>query len=49
MKLNYLAPIAETVTLTLGTKMICASGENLVTRSYGSNTEAGEDVNGFWN
>ena len=46
MKKKYLEPVTELVSVKFEGTVICASGENLTSRSYGSYAEEEED--GFW-
>ena len=46
MKKTYLTPTAEVLSVVMESTFICASGENLVGRDYG--TGSGEISDGFW-
>ncbi len=46
MKKTYLPPMAEPLSMVMEATFICASGENLTERNYGS--QGGESTEDFW-
>lgn len=43
----YLTPEAQALSVVMESTFICASGENLASRDYG--TGSGESIDDFWN